>query len=143
MQASNEWFVADAESEGKPLIVRGRLFLDALRQSGRYTTRIALVWPYGGDGKGLPTDKETRGLDLLNEQLRQKLEDEGTAILTAIFIGNRAARYEYYGTSAEEFGRIVEETFAQYPPLPIRIGAESDPEWKSYIETIQQFAIQP
>lgn len=142
MQASNEWFVADAENEGKPLIVRGRLFLDTFRQSGQYATRIALVWQYGGDAKGLPTDKETQGLDLLNEQLRQSLEAEGVAVLTAIFVGNRAARYEYYSRSAEEFGWVVEQTFASYPPLPIQIGAESDPEWKSYIETIEQFAIQ-
>lgn len=143
MQVSNEWFVADAENEGKPLIVRGRLFLDTLRQSGRFATRIALVWQYGGDGKGLPTDKETQGLDLLNEQLRQALEEQEVAVLTAIFIGNRAARYEYYGTSAEAFGRVVEQAFANYPPLPIQIGVESDPEWKHYIETVEQFAIQP
>lgn len=143
MQASNEWFVADAENEGKPLIVRGRLFLDTLRLSGRFTTRIALVWQYDGDSKGLPTDKETRGLDLLNEQLRQALEEQEEAVLTAIFIGNRAARYEYYGTSAEIFGRVVGQAFANYPPLPIQIGAENDPEWKHYIETVEQFAIQP
>ena len=143
MQTSNEWFVADAENEGKPLIVRGRLFLDTMRQSGRFATRIALVWQYGGDSKGMPTDKETQGLDLLNEQLRQALEADGVAVLTAIFIGNRTARYEYYGTSAEAFGQVVEQTFAAYPPLPVQIGAESDPQWSRYIEMIEQFAIQP
>ena len=137
MQTSNEWFVADAENEGKPLIVRGRLFLDTVRQSGRFATRIALVWQYGGDSKGMPTDKETQGLDLLNEQLRQALEADGVAVLTAIFIGNRTARYEYYGTSAEAFGQVVEQ------PLPVQIGAESDPQWSRYIEMIEQFAIQP
>ncbi len=143
MQVSNEWFVADTENEGKPLIVRGRLFLDALRQSGEFPTRIALVWEYGGDIKGLPTEKETQALDLLNEQLREALEEKRVAILTAIFIGNRTARYEYYGISVERFAPIVDETFAQYPALPFRIGAKSDPEWNNYIETVQQFAIQP
>jgi len=38
---------------------------------------------------------------------------------------------------------VLNETFSEYPPLPIKIGAESDPEWNNYIETIQQFAMQP
>ena len=143
MQVSNEWFVADAENDGKPLIVRGRLFLDSLRQSGEFPTRIALVWEYHGEDKGLPTEKETQALDFLNEKLREALEEKGVAILTAIFIGNRTARYEYYGISVERFAPIVDETFADYPALPIKIGAKSDPQWSNYIETIQQFAIQP
>ena len=116
MQISNDWFVAETEFENKSLIIRGRLFLDAIRQSGKFATRIALVWEYQGDEKG---------------------------ILTAIHIGGKTARYEYYGISAEKFSIVLNETFSEYPPLPIKIGAESDPEWNNYIETIQQFAMQP
>ena len=49
MQISNDWFVAETEFENKSLIIRGRLFLDAIRQSGKFATRIALVWEYQGD----------------------------------------------------------------------------------------------
>ena len=42
MQISNDWFVAETEFENKSLIIRGRLFLDAIRQSGKFATRIAL-----------------------------------------------------------------------------------------------------
>ena len=44
MQISNDWFVAETEFENKSFIIRGRLFLDAIRQSGKFATRIALVW---------------------------------------------------------------------------------------------------
>ena len=57
MQISNDWFVAETEFENKSLIIRGRLFLDAIRQSGKFATRIALVWEYQGDEKGMPTEK--------------------------------------------------------------------------------------
>lgn len=143
MQVSNEWFVADAEWEGKPLIIRGRLYLDTIRLSGEFPTRIALVWEYGGDEKGLPTDQEAQTLDSLNEELRNALEESETAVLTAIHIGGKNARYEYYGKSAEEFSFILDKTFARYPALPIKIGAKSEPQWDNYIETVQQFAIQP
>lgn len=46
MQISNDWFVAETEFENKSFIIRGRLFLDAIRQSGKFATRIALVWEY-------------------------------------------------------------------------------------------------
>ena len=58
MQISNDWFVAETEFENKSFIIRGRLFLDAIRQSGKFATRIALVWEYQGDEKGMPTEKE-------------------------------------------------------------------------------------
>ena len=89
------------------------------------------------------TEKETQALDSLNEKLRDILEEKEIAILTAIHIGGKTARYEYYGISAEKFSIVLNETFSEYPPLPIKIGAESDPEWNNYIETIQQFAMQP
>ena len=46
MQISNDWFVAETEFENKSFIIRGRLFLDAIRHSGKFATRIALVWEY-------------------------------------------------------------------------------------------------
>ena len=72
MQISNDWFVAETEFENKSLIIRGRLFLDAIRQSGKFATRIALVWEYQGGEKGMPTEKETQALDSLNEKLRDR-----------------------------------------------------------------------
>ena len=38
MQISNDWFVAETEFENKSFIIRGRLFLDAIRQI-RHTYR--------------------------------------------------------------------------------------------------------
>ena len=111
MQISNDWFVAETEFENKSFIIRGRLFLDAIRQSGKFATRIALVWEYQGDEKGMPTEKETQALDSLNEKLRDILEEKEIAILTAIHIGGKTARYEYYGISAEKFSIVLNETF--------------------------------
>ena len=80
MQISNDWFVAETEFENKSFIIRGRLFLDAIRQSGKFATRIALVWEYQGDEKGMPTEKETQALDSLNEKLRDILEEKEIAV---------------------------------------------------------------
>lgn len=124
MQISNDWFVAETEFENKSLIIRGRLFLDAIRQSGKFATRIALVWEYQGDEKGMPTEKETQALDSLNEKLRDILEEKEIAILTAIHIGGKTARYEYYGISAEKFSIVLNETFSEYPPLPIKLSGK-------------------
>jgi len=38
MQISNDWFVAETEFENKSFIIRGRLFLDTIRQSGKFAT---------------------------------------------------------------------------------------------------------
>ncbi len=142
MQVSNEWFVADAELNGNPLMVRGRLFLDAIRESGRFSTRVALVWEYTGDEKGMPRDKEVQVLDFLNDKIRVYLESNEWAVLTAIYIGDQEARYEYYGVTAEQVSQGINEVLSQYPPMPIKIGAKSEPEWGSYIAMIEQFAIQ-
>lgn len=58
MQISNDWFVAETEFENKSFIIRGRLFLDAIRQSGKFATRIALVWEYQGDEKACPPKRD-------------------------------------------------------------------------------------
>ena len=46
-------------------------------------------------------------------------------------------------SSTKKFTNVLSVTSIHFPPLPIKIGAESDPEWNNYIETIQQFAMQP
>lgn len=58
MQISNDWFVAETEFENKSFIIRGRLFLDTIRQSGKFATRIALVWEYQGDEKACPPKRD-------------------------------------------------------------------------------------
>ena len=115
MQISNDWFVAETEFENKSLIIRGRLFLDAIRQSGKFATRIALVWEYQGDEKGMPTEKETQALDSLNEKLRDILEEKEIAILTAIHIGGKTDLVQIQQAVADDIALVaVQDLFHQF-----------------------------
>lgn len=141
MHLSNEWFATTYDSNNGTVVLRGRMHLDAVRQSGLYGMRVEIQWQLKGDEKGMPTDTEADVIDSVMNIMTDALERSSTAVLSAIHTGARQVLYVYYATNVEDFGAAVEPLLQRIGNLPIRIGATPDVAWSDYTEMIARQAI--
>lgn len=141
MQLSNEWFAAAENTDNGIVIIRGRLHIDTVRCSGRYTSRVEIQWLLNGDEKGMPTDTETEAIDRIMGLAYDALERSNTAILTAIYTGAKQVRYVFYAINATALTDKIEPLFNVCGNLPIRIGATLDKDWTAYTAMIAEQAI--
>lgn len=136
MQLPNEWFAGAENTDEGLVIVRGRLHLDAMRNSGQFSSRIEWQWLLHGEADGMPTETEAEAIDRLMNVACDALEKSGTAILTAIYTGARQVRYVFYAVGEEAFAGCLQPLLSRYKSLPIRIGATPDASWSDYIAMI-------
>lgn len=141
MAISNEWFAGESEAEGMQIITRGRMFLQSLKESGRYPVRMEIQWVYRSDSKGMPLPEETDLLEKSMNLLTDVLEEASVAVLTAVYIGAGQALYVYYTGQFREMSALINKTWSDFPELPIKIGMGSDPEWSDYLGMLDKFGI--
>lgn len=141
MHLSNEWFATTYDSNNGVVVVRCRMHLDAVRQSGLYGMRVEVQWQLKGDDKGMPTDTESEVIDGVMNIMTDALERSSTATLTAIHTGARQVLYVFYVTSVDDFSATVEPLLQRLTNLPIRIGATPDKDWSDYTALIAQQAL--
>ena len=141
MQLSNEWFASAEVTNMGLVVVRGRMGMDAVRQSDRYPVRVEVQWQIVGDDKGMPTDTEAEVIDGVMNIMTDALERSSAAVLAAIHTGAQQVLYVFYATGVEEFSATIEPLLSRLSHLPIRIGATADAEWSDYTQMIAQQAI--
>lgn len=139
---SNEWFAGKSESDRGNIITRGRLFVEEESNIfNLFNIRIEVQWAYKGEKDGMPSAHETDVIDRIMILLTESLEKSNIAILTAIHIGGGQAVYVYYSQEIEAFSERVNELLGRLPVLPVKIGAEEDPEWSDYKSLLKKFGI--
>ena len=136
MHLSNEWFATTYESNKGTVVLRGRMHLDAVRQSSLYGMRVEIQWQLKGDEKGMPTDTETDVIDSVMNIMTDALERSSTAVLSAIHTGAGQVLYVYYATTTDDFVATIEPLLQRVGNLPIRIGATPDAAWSDYTAMI-------
>ena len=68
----------------------------------------------------------------LEDTLTEAVEQQMHAYLTAIVTGSNAREWLYYTRTQKGFMLILNEALSRFPPLPIKIASQSDPDWKAY-----------
>ena len=139
MQISNEWFASAEETNMGLVVVRGRMGMDAVRQSDRYPVRVEVQWQIVGDDKGMPTDIEAEVIERMMNIVCDALERSETAVMTAIYTGAQQVRYQFYASSVDAFSAAIEPLLQRFGNLPIKIGAAPDGAWREYTTMLDKF----
>lgn len=139
MQLSNEWFASAEETNMGLVVVRGRMGMDAVRQSDRYPVRVEVQWQIVGDDKGMPTDTEAEVIERMMNIVCDALERSETAVMTAIYTGAQQVRYQFYASSVDAFSASIEPLLQRFGNLPIKIGAAPDGAWREYTTMLDKF----
>lgn len=133
MAGEGKWWTAPAEGPGgETVMVTGRDDVAALKESGKYTDRIEVSWPY--EGGGMPPAEALDLMEAADNALKATLARNKGAVLTGIYTGAGERTWVLYAKSTSIFQTIINSAWRELPLLPVRISAERDPEWREYAE---------
>jgi len=133
MDANDNWTVAQAEDDGKPILLRIRNPAPKFAKRLKFGQMITVAWPYESSGDhGMPDDDELASMTQLEELLVAAFEDEKQGFLSVVVTGNSNREWQFYAIDIESAGLVINESLADYDPFPIQISTEEDPDWDAY-----------
>ena len=126
---SDAWNIAEAMSQGKPLLLRYRPGLEVLLGDARYPKVLSIAWSYEEtNSSGMPNDAQTEEMRDLEDSLQSCLDRDRTAVLAFVRTGSGIRTWYYYVSDVAEIGERINQVLD--PGLPIQLTVESDPEWQ-------------
>lgn len=135
MSKEAEYWTAPTDSADHPgrlIMVTGRRNVDKFITNPRFKFRIAVIWPYDGDGTGMPDRATSELMEQVQEAFEKEFKRDPVAVLTGIYTGDNRRDWVFYTTSLHIFQRKLNELLASFPILPLQFEAEEDPDWEEY-----------
>jgi hypothetical protein len=133
MDSENNWSVATAEDDGKPLIIRIRNQPPVFADKKALPQMLAVSWQYEPPNKqGMPSQEAAERMSQLEDLLGLAFEEAGQAFLTVVVTGNGVREWQWYVRDAEAIMAIVNEVLGEHEPFPVEFSFEMDPEWAAY-----------
>ncbi len=136
---TSEWWTAPAEADnGNLIMVTGRENIGHVKETGVFTYRVEVTWPYDDpDPKGMPGYETSCLMDQVNEALQATFDSDPVAVNTGIYTGDGSRNWVFYTRSLHIFQRKLNEVLAPFPQLPLSFEAYDDPDWEEYAEMEQ------
>lgn len=130
-----EWWTAPATGDkGGTVIVTGRKDVDRFRANPRMKIRVEVTWPYECDASGMPDKAVSTLMEQAHMAMLHTFDRDPVAVMTGVFTGDGERTWIFYTASTAIFGKKLNESLAQLPPLPLSIYCENDPGWEQYDE---------
>ncbi len=131
--AAGRWSIAQGHSPAGASIIRFREPVLAPDQTTGYHRCLRIVWPYAPEGSGaLPDPTTTEALETFEDRLVDALEDNATAVLTAVLTLDGARQWVFYTGDAKACGARINGMPQERDPYPIELDVFTDAEW-SYL----------
>lgn len=133
---SSDWWSAPAEAEdGRTIIVTGRSGLGNVKETGKFTFRVEVTWPYeAADAQGMPSVAESQLMEQAQDALEATFSADPVAVNTGIYTGAGERNWVFYCRSLHLFQKKLNEALAELPALPLTFSAEEDPNWEEYAQ---------
>lgn len=126
---TEQWFVAEAEHDGLPLMIRAMANMPAAKVRSQYPVQVRVFWTYPHDGSGMP-DEDTAGqMDELLDSVDASLEQDAWAMEVAAITGAGAKEWRFYAREGQEFAELFSASLAGKPRYPLELQAYDDPDW--------------
>ncbi|MCM1021639.1 MAG: DUF695 domain-containing protein [Muribaculum sp.] len=141
----NEWWTAPTESvdTGNLIMVTGRRGVEPLRQSGKYSVRIEIMWRYPADSSGMPDKPTSMVMEAVHEAMLEAFKKDPVAVMTGVYTGDGSREWVFYARNTFLFDKCLNRALAPFDLLPITLKAENDPDWEEYDEMRQASEIMP
>lgn len=129
------WWSTPTEAEnGKTVIVTGRDYMDSIIAKGKYIYRVTVSWEYNVLPSGMPEDGDSRLMGAATDALLEEFGKDKIAYMTGIYTGDGRRDWVFYTSNLNIFGRVFNRALENLEQMPLKIEAESDPEWLEYHE---------
>lgn len=144
LKLNDSWFATTVESEGKPVIVRGRKHLKNFTDSKQYNDHVEFVWTFNSQtNNGIPTAEENKLMTEIEDALIKSLEHDLQSILTIVYSHKNRKTWLFYTTSVAEFKKRVSATLLEFKKIPIQVSFNKDRTWNLYTNTLKKYGLEP
>lgn len=127
------WWTAPAEADnGNTIIVTGHDNLDKYIDSGKYDSRVEIVWNYPALPSGMPEPDAEEIMEKVTEALQLPLKKERAIVMTGIYTGDGKREWIFYTKNLRIFSFYLNRALENIETLPLEIEAYADPEWEEY-----------
>lgn len=138
MELNDEWVGTEGKMDNGPFLLRYRPNLANFFETGKYSTKLDIIWNYSSDNDALmPTDKEMSLMGDVEDTLISVLEADFNSILTFVFTGDNHRVWYWYSSDINITGKRINEALSRFDKLPIRLQSAKDPGWLEYFETLE------
>jgi len=129
--AKDEWGVATAMDNDRPLIIRVRYSMPDWCDKSKFAALMAFSWPFESES-GMPDSDTNEAQMKLEDIIEQHFEPKLVAALAVVVTGNGVKEWQLYANDKDAFMALVNSTFPVNQPFPIQIECQDDPEWQGY-----------
>lgn len=127
------WFSANDDNNGLPVILRGRNKLTPLIGLKSHPNLIKITWRYELDGPhGLAAPEEDLRMDVFERAVFDALEAETVCIFYCVYQHNGQKEWLAYCTHVDAAEEILNVALMGHEEYPIELTVEADPEWSDY-----------
>lgn len=129
------WSVAEAQKNGKPLIVRYRSRRPEGVAPAGYPFLLSATWSYQpATLAGLPSEQDVELMSRFEDALESALESSGSAHLMVVLTGNGDRDWLWYSRGEEDSMRQVNRALKGHKPYPVQFSVQRDPRWRAYAQ---------
>lgn len=137
------WFESSGEVGNDIFFVKGRRNLGKVMESGKFPTRIDLVWEFESpDTTGQPSEHLLQLMNEMEEMLLGAYENDYQSVLAGVFTGNGHREWYWYTQDKEEFMLRFNSAMGTKGQYPLEIYHQADPEWSEYRDMLEAFSIE-
>ena len=129
------WWTAPTESEsGATILVTGRDNMEEVIAKGKFPYRVTVSWDYNRLPNGMPEDADARQMEAATDALMAEFKKDKIAYMTGIYTGDGRRDWIFYTSNLNIFGKVFNRALEGLDTMPLKIEAESDPDWEEYKE---------
>ncbi|MGL4854204.1 MAG: DUF695 domain-containing protein [Lentisphaeria bacterium] len=130
------WFLAEAEENGNPMVLRGRqdlLTIDDIQT--KYPNVIRVTWHFG---ESFPQESTSNRMNEFEERLFHDLEShDQLCIFYCVYMVNGSVEWSAYYNDIQEITPIIEKIFDDYNDIKFEIGIAPDADWTDYKDMLE------
>jgi hypothetical protein len=134
--ADDQWSVAQAEKNGKPLLIRYRSERPQGVDPIAFPFLLTATWCYRPNEFGLPLAEEMKAMERFEDALASTLEGSHSAHLMVILTGNSERDWLWYTCGEEDAMRQVNRALKGHKPYPVQFSVQRDRTWKAYAQFV-------
>lgn len=134
-QPEDAWAVAQAESDGQPLIIRFNVWAKAMIGHPSYPHRLGVAIPFLAED-GAPEKPSTDRLGEFEDELHAVLPVPGSAVHVLVITSARMRELVFYVADPAQAQQKMEALRARTTDLAVQFMLEHDPKWKVFASMV-------
>ena len=134
------WVGAEADYDGRPLLIRLRQFPQGF-PTAKFSQRLNVTWTMSQpDQNGLPTDQEFSKLAAFEDRLVNAVEPDEQSILVGALTCNGNKEFIFHTADPSEFLKRLTNMPQETERYPITIEKYDDPDWNYFHAVMSQMS---